>query len=461
MKYHETIIVGGGPAGLPVAVVLGGWFPYYRPSEVFAHSFPSLAAILQRFESTLLSLDFSELLRLVMEPVDFFRQLHHPHLNFKDSASISRVFHEQLSGASRSLAASDISLCNRPALSFTRNAAADYLLLTRESVGGVWNNVPHNLLTLSPACWMEFAFYPLTQFAKEHGFTLDVEYLLSKQNILKYYHAIPKRFEQQSRIKTNTEVLEISRGENGFYLRAKNLGNQEVNEYSCKYLVYAPGHRCSLRKLGVPGEEFAFVTANYDSPEQFSGQNILVVGGGRSSDWAAMELFDAGKTICYVMRQSQDQHWRVINDSRLGLPYYARLAEIMENTAGRLETRYNARITRIEEDGCVIVSGEHGDEVLQFDHVLTELGGVSNYSLFKGFPSLQTVPKRDNYRYQLDQVVVHRHNYESIDIKNLYIGGYLASKIGLDVVAMHGMTYAIAADILQRSGRFQPKTIFR
>ena len=66
---------------------------------------------------------------------------------------------------------------------------------------------------------------------------------------------------------------------------------------------------------------------------------------------------------------------------------------------------------------------------------------------------MQLEPIRDNYRFQVDQVRTHVHNYESLDIPNLYIGGYLASGIGLVVIAMHGTTYAIAGDILQKELR--------
>jgi hypothetical protein len=49
-------------------------------------------------------------------------------------------------------------------------------------------------------------------------------------------------------------------------------------------------------------------------------------------------------------------------------------------------------------------------------------------------------------------VTTHPHNYESVDVPNLYMGGYLATGIGLVVIAMHGTTYAIAGDILQKEG---------
>ena len=87
------------------------------------------------------------------------------------------------------------------------------------------------------------------------------------------------------------------------------------------------------------------------------------------------------------------------------------------------------------------------------DHLFKEIGGVADYSILQGFKPLQLEPMRDNYRFQLDQVQIHGHNYESVDIPNLYVGGYLAAGIGLVVIAMHGTTYAISGDILQKEGR--------
>jgi hypothetical protein len=85
--------------------------------------------------------------------------------------------------------------------------------------------------------------------------------------------------------------------------------------------------------------------------------------------------------------------------------------------------------------------------------VLKEIGGRADYSLLQGFEKpLQLVEKHDTYRFQVHQVKVHPHSYESIDIPNLYPGGYLAEGLGLVVIAMHGTTYAIVADILKKEG---------
>ncbi len=40
-----------------------------------------------------------------------------------------------------------------------------------------------------------------------------------------------------------------------------------------------------------------------------------------------------------------------------------------------------------------------------------------------------------------------------MEIPGLYPGGYLAEGLGVVVIAMHGTTCAIAADILRKEGR--------
>ena len=119
-EHRRAIIVGGGPAGLPLAVVLGGWHPYYRGSRMFSKRYKTLADYLSPMQGTLLGLNFRELVQANLPPVDLFRLLHHSRQLFEEMAQIALEF--------------------RPA------PPLDYLLLTREKVGGLWNNVPQNML---------------------------------------------------------------------------------------------------------------------------------------------------------------------------------------------------------------------------------------------------------------------------------------------------------------------------
>ena len=429
IEHHTVIIVGGGPAGLALAVVLGGSHPHFRESQMFSERYEPLAEHLRNVKGTLLGLDFRELVQAGVAPVDLFRLLHHPRQIFEDEAQI--------------------------ALDFPQVAPLDYLLISREAVGGVWNNVPENMLTLSPGQWMELAFYPLAQHIREQSVGLNVNDLIIKADLLNYYHHIPSRFGQEERIRTDERVIRIEPHDVGFHITTQNVRGEMTHRYTCKYLVYAVGQRCVLRRLDVSGEELPFVASAYDKPESFPGERVLVVGGGRSADWAATELHDAGRQVNYITRVSRDRHWRLINDSRYGLPYYARIAEIIEGRSSRMEIMHEAHISEIKANnsaGLVTVSHNGDERTVEVDHVVKEIGGIADYSTFSGFPPLTLVDQYDNYRFQLKQVPTHPHNYEALDVPNLYMGGYLAAGIGLVVIAMHGTTYAIAGDILQKEG---------
>ena len=429
-EHHTVIIVGGGPAGLPLAVVLGGWHPYYRGSDLFKNRYAQVDRYLRSENDTLLGLDFRAVANAGIPPVDLFRILHHPGRKFRGEGEI--------------------------ALEFRRREPVDVLLITREEVGGVWNNVPENMLTLSPGQWMEFAFHPLDRHCREQRLDLDVNALIAKKHLIDYYHAVPRRFDVADRIRTHQEVTRILPHGAGFLLTSRVVGTEVTRRYTCKYLVYAVGQRCILRQLNVPGEHLPFVTSGYDQPGSYPGERILVVGGGRSADWAATELHDAGRQVHYVMRQPFDRHWRLISDSRYGLPYYARIAEIMESRSPRLHACYETRILGFEQGasgGLATISRNGNRETVEVDHALLEIGGIADYSLFDGFPPLRQVEKYDNYRFQVHQLPTHPHNYESAAVANMYPGGYLAEGLGLVVIGMHGTTYAIAGDILQKEGR--------
>lgn len=426
-EHRTVIIVGGGPAGLPYSAVLGGWHPYYRPSPIFGQRYAQLADYLAQHQGSLLALDFEALTQANVPPVNLFRLLHHPRQLFEDLAQV--------------------------AMEFRQEKPLDYLLLSRQAVGGLWNDVPRKLLTLSPGQWMEFAFYPLAQYAQEQGLDLNVNELIIKHHLVDYYHHIPARFGQEQNIRTGVDVTAIAPHEKGFELTANNLNSGLTQRYTCKYLILATGQRAILRRLGVAGEDLPWVTAHYDSPDDFPGQRVVVVGGGRSADWAATELHDAGKHVHYLMRQGPDIHWRLINDSRHGLPYYHRIAEILESKSPRLQTHYNMEIQAIEDTpqgGSVRIKTGAEEQIIATDHVVKEIGGLADYSILQGFPPLSLQNKHDSYRFQVQQVKTHPHNYESQDIPNLYIGGYLAAGLEPVVIGMHGTTYAIAGDILQR-----------
>ena len=59
--------------------------------------------------------------------------------------------------------------------------------------------------------------------------------------------------------------------------------------------------------------------------------------------------------------------------------------------------------------------------------------------------------KRDNFRFQLNQMVVDQATFESVDIPHLYAAGYIAQGTGLSVIGFHAGCFLIAGDILSKS----------
>jgi thioredoxin reductase len=427
IEHRTVIIVGGGPAGLAFTAVFGGWHPYYSKSDLFCSRYPQLDDYLKLETGSLLGLNMKQVSQTGVLPADLFRLLHHPGKKF------------------RSL--------NEIAYTFRKAQSLDYLLITQENVGGLWNNVPRNLLTLSPGQWMEFGYYPLAQHAQENNIDIDVNDLIIKHDLITYYHAIPKRFEQTNHIHTEERVTRVEPHEKGFLITSQDISGETTHQYTCKYLIYAVGQRSQLRRLGVPGDDLPIVSKQYEHFSDYPGQQIIVVGGGRSADWAATELHDAGRHVHYVMRQPFDVHWRLITDSRYGLPYYARIAELIETKSPRFSTLYHTEIKKIEKNGHVTLQTRDKEHTLLVDHIITEIGGSADYSPIQGFnQNLTFIEKYDAYRFQVHQVATHPHNHESVNIPNFYPGGYLAQGIGLVVFAMHGTTYAIAGDIMQKEG---------
>ena len=92
-----------------------------------------------------------------------------------------------------------------------------------EPVGGLWNNAPQNLLTLSPGQWMEFAFHPLAQHAREVELDIDVNALIVKTDLIDYYHRIPERFEVADAIRANEDVERIEPHDKGFQVASRHV----------------------------------------------------------------------------------------------------------------------------------------------------------------------------------------------------------------------------------------------
>jgi len=108
----------------------------------------------------------------------------------------------------------------------------------------------------------------------------------SKEALLQFWEDA----ERKTGVKINyrERVEQVIREGTGFIVRTSRA------EYRTHSVLLAIGRRGTPRKLGVPGEDLPKVVYRLIEPEQYSGQHVMVVGGGDSALEAAASVAEAG-----------------------------------------------------------------------------------------------------------------------------------------------------------------------
>lgn len=110
----------------------------------------------------------------------------------------------------------------------------------------------------------------------------------SKEALLARWTEIVQQHEL--RIQTEERVEAVEKDGDGFIVRTSKAAYRAAN------VLLAIGRRGTPRKLAVPGEELPKVVYSLIDPDQYSGQTVLVVGGGDSALEAAASVAEIGNT---------------------------------------------------------------------------------------------------------------------------------------------------------------------
>lgn len=217
--------------------------------------------------------------------------------------------------------------------------------LEQESLGGAVFQYPRGKLVMtSPAEVPLVGKVKFTQTSKEEllAFWKDVE------------HRTGVRIQYRERV----EIIEPEA--KGFVIRT----NKGV--YRAASVLLAIGRRGTPRKLGVPGEDLPKVVYRLIDPEQYAGQNVLVVGGGDSALEAAASVAEAGgKFVTLSYRGDAFQRAKQRNRDRVEAAAQS----------GKLQVLFNSNVKSIEP-GFVTLD-ENGNLVsLENNSVIVSAGGV-------------------------------------------------------------------------------------
>jgi len=179
----------------------------------------------------------------------------------------------------------------------------------------------------------------------------------SKEALLKFWQEI----EQKTGVQVNyrERVEDIVRDGQGFIVKTTRA------EYRTHSVLLAIGRRGTPRKLGVTGEEMPKVVYRLIDPEQYAGQNVLVVGGGDSALEAAASVAECGGGVVLSYRGEAFGRAKKANRERISAA----------EREGRLKIMLSSNVQQILAE-AVAIEREGRVFAVKNDAVIVSAGGV-------------------------------------------------------------------------------------
>ena len=220
-----------------------------------------------------------------------------------------------------------------------------YVTLEQESLGGCVFQYPRaKLVMTSPVEVPIIGKLKITQ--------------TSKEELLEFWQNVERKTGVAIRYKERVESITPRGG--GFLIRTSK------GQYAASSVLLAIGRRGTPRKLGVPGEELSKVVYRMIDPEQYSGQRVLVVGGGDSALEAASSIAESTNAkVALSYRGDAFTRAKARNRERLE----------SARRSGRLHVVLRSQVRQIAEDAVVM---EQSGKLMRIPNevVIVQAGGI-------------------------------------------------------------------------------------
>ena len=179
---------------------------------------------------------------------------------------------------------------------------------------------------------------------------------ISKEALLDFWKKVIRKTGVQINYRERVEAINTTdRG-----LEVRTAGNV----YHTKSVLLAIGRRGTPRKLGVAGEDSTKVVYRLIDPEQYRGQNVLVVGGGDSALEAAISIAELPDTVVSLSYRSgsfsraKEKNRRKVDDMKdsgaLNVFMNSNVKEIHDN---RVEIDQQDTAIDFENDAVIVCAG--------------------------------------------------------------------------------------------------------
>jgi thioredoxin reductase/ferredoxin len=180
----------------------------------------------------------------------------------------------------------------------------------------------------------------------------------SKEALLEFWRGVERKMRLP--IRYGERVESIGRDGDGFLVRTTQ------GEHRAASVLLAIGRRGTPRKLDVPGEELPKVVYRLVDPEQYAGQDVLVVGGGDSALEAAASVAESGgRHVTLSYRGDAFSRAKPRNRERIAAAA----------NSGRLQVLLESQVRRIEP-ASVVIAGQGRELELANDAVIVSVGGI-------------------------------------------------------------------------------------
>src|SRR5579862_986841 len=172
----------------------------------------------------------------------------------------------------------------------------NYLTIEQESLGGAVFQYPRGKLVMTSP--VELPLIGKIHFRNT-----------SKEKLLEFWTDACRSNGLAIRSRERVEAIESRDGV--FHIKTT------TQSYVASAVLLAIGRRGTPRKLGVAGEELPKVVYRLIDPEQYAGQNVLVVGGGDSALEAAVSVAECGGGVVLSYRGDAFARAKQANRARI------------------------------------------------------------------------------------------------------------------------------------------------
>jgi len=220
-----------------------------------------------------------------------------------------------------------------------------FVTLEQDSLGGTVSHFPRGKLVMTAPATLPI--YGKVNFRE-----------ISKEELLDFWTGVAR--ETNLEINFEERVESIEQTPRGFTLKTSRGSHQ------CRAVLLAIGRRGTPRKLGVAGEEQSKVVYRLIDPEQYRGQQVIVVGGGDSALEAAASIAEEpGTQVTLSYRGDAFSRAKMKNRERVE----------KAEASGQLKVMLGSNLLNIG-DTHVELEQDGVSHRLENDNVIVSAGGI-------------------------------------------------------------------------------------